>query len=269
MDSNNRYNFIPKGERECIWMKAGIILYKLCDRDYQCENCPFDQAMRNEFDPEDSFPESEIGPEEESLISDYSSSINGSAFYHPNHCWVKVENPEKTKIGVDDFLIQLVEDFKVIVLPHPGDFITQGKYFFHIIQEDRVVPIISPLTGRILAIKTRLQKKPRLVLNNPQEDGWLVKIKPENLERDLKNLFFGKNASNWRRREEIKLMNISNSALNNAQKDLGPTMQDGGVKINQSENFFTSEQYSHILEFFITKPKNIVATRVHGSRDCG
>ena len=34
-------------EDRCIWMKAGIINFRLCDGDNDCYNCPFDQAMRS------------------------------------------------------------------------------------------------------------------------------------------------------------------------------------------------------------------------------
>ncbi|MDY6954211.1 MAG: glycine cleavage system protein H [Thermodesulfobacteriota bacterium] len=30
---------------ECIWMKAGVIDFKLCDRNYDCINCTFDKSM--------------------------------------------------------------------------------------------------------------------------------------------------------------------------------------------------------------------------------
>jgi glycine cleavage system H lipoate-binding protein len=33
-------------ENECIWMKAGVINYRLCDHAYDCNNCPFDTGMR-------------------------------------------------------------------------------------------------------------------------------------------------------------------------------------------------------------------------------
>ena len=29
----------------CVWMQAGVVDYKLCDRDYDCEHCPFDEAL--------------------------------------------------------------------------------------------------------------------------------------------------------------------------------------------------------------------------------
>jgi glycine cleavage system H lipoate-binding protein len=37
-------------ESQCVWMKAGVVNFKLCDRDYDCGHCSFDQVMRNAMD---------------------------------------------------------------------------------------------------------------------------------------------------------------------------------------------------------------------------
>lgn len=36
----------PAGVLPCVWMSAGLISFKLCDREGECESCPFDRAMR-------------------------------------------------------------------------------------------------------------------------------------------------------------------------------------------------------------------------------
>jgi hypothetical protein len=36
----------PAGVLPCVWMSAGLISFKLCDREGECEGCPFDRAMR-------------------------------------------------------------------------------------------------------------------------------------------------------------------------------------------------------------------------------
>jgi len=33
-------------EDKCIWMKAGVVNFRLCDNAYDCYNCPFDKGMR-------------------------------------------------------------------------------------------------------------------------------------------------------------------------------------------------------------------------------
>ena len=34
-------------EEECVWMKAGIINFRLCDNEYDCYHCAFDHSMRH------------------------------------------------------------------------------------------------------------------------------------------------------------------------------------------------------------------------------
>jgi glycine cleavage system H lipoate-binding protein len=38
---------IPVGERKCIWMDAGVVSFKLCTNQYQCNTCEYDLAMSN------------------------------------------------------------------------------------------------------------------------------------------------------------------------------------------------------------------------------
>ncbi|HEX6865334.1 MAG TPA: hypothetical protein VF414_21075 [Thermoanaerobaculia bacterium] len=35
------------GVLPCVWMSAGLVAFKLCDREGECEGCPFDRAMRS------------------------------------------------------------------------------------------------------------------------------------------------------------------------------------------------------------------------------
>ncbi|MEN8151646.1 MAG: hypothetical protein ABFS86_17655 [Planctomycetota bacterium] len=52
---------IPIGEVPCVWMAAGVLTFRLCDRDLECGDCPLDRAIRNEPQPETTTRSSE-GP---------------------------------------------------------------------------------------------------------------------------------------------------------------------------------------------------------------
>jgi glycine cleavage system H protein len=210
-------------------MTSGLISYKLCDQNYQCEICPFDQAIKNEGRGEDLVPESEDDWVEESLKTDTSARINGSIFYHPDHCWVKVDYLEQVKIGIDHLLARLMRNLKVVILPRVGSFTSQGECCAHIIQEDSILPVISPLSGTIQALNPRLKKKPALIIDDPIEDGWLATIKPDNLESELKNLLFGRKALAWHKSEEQAIITRIDLMLKHTpQSAVVPTMQDGG-----------------------------------------
>jgi len=38
---------LPPGILPCVWMSAGVVAFKLCDREGECDGCPFDRAMRS------------------------------------------------------------------------------------------------------------------------------------------------------------------------------------------------------------------------------
>lgn len=45
VEDNKQEVKTSKTEKPCIWMKAGVIAYRMCTRDYDCKNCEFDQAL--------------------------------------------------------------------------------------------------------------------------------------------------------------------------------------------------------------------------------
>ncbi len=41
-----RMKIIPPGKKKCVWMESGVVSYKLCDNNYDCPTCAYDQAMQ-------------------------------------------------------------------------------------------------------------------------------------------------------------------------------------------------------------------------------
>ncbi|SPD72946.1 Glycine cleavage H-protein [uncultured Desulfobacterium sp.] len=37
---------VPPGKKKCVWMEAGVVSYKLCDNNYDCSTCVYDQGMQ-------------------------------------------------------------------------------------------------------------------------------------------------------------------------------------------------------------------------------
>ena len=37
---------VPPGKKKCVWMEAGVVSYKLCDNNYDCPTCVYDQGMQ-------------------------------------------------------------------------------------------------------------------------------------------------------------------------------------------------------------------------------
>lgn len=220
-------------EEKCIWMTAGLVLYKLCDRGYNCGLCPFDQAMRGEFE--------EAEPVEGPILA-----MEPLAFYHPCHLWVRIETPHKVLLGIDSLLASMLSGIKAIVFPNVGDSFSQNEPFCHIIEKRAIIPLPCPISGTVTVTNLALKRKLELLKESPYEFGFLVKMRPENLERDVRGLFFGKEARSWLRREEKKILDLLCSF--SGEEALGPTMQDGGEQILSLALELPEEQFMTVVE---------------------
>ncbi|MEI6127990.1 MAG: hypothetical protein WCQ99_15695, partial [Pseudomonadota bacterium] len=75
-------HMIPEEEKKCIWMTTGLISYKLCTRDFRCEECIFDQVMRNEMTVQNIQPSSEPAAAYAKPHNEISPRAKAALFYH-------------------------------------------------------------------------------------------------------------------------------------------------------------------------------------------
>ncbi len=229
-------------------MTTRLIAYKLCTLDFRCEECMFDQVMRNKATAETRPDYCFAVPSAAAANTKSAQQIKGALFYHQFHCWAKVEDPDEVRIGIDGILAQLVAKIKAVVLPREGEEVKQGQCFSHLILERHIVPVISPLSGSVLSVNKQLKKSPELVGSDPWEGGWLITIKPAHLENDLRTLLFGRKAMEWYQKREQEVIAAGRELLNRSGISLGPTMQDGGEKATCLAAVLPTEQYYQILE---------------------
>lgn len=50
-------------EDKCIWMKAGVVNFRVCDNAYDCNNCPFDKGIRRAMGLSEDFQTLKHAPE--------------------------------------------------------------------------------------------------------------------------------------------------------------------------------------------------------------
>ncbi len=242
------YQMIPAEEKKCIWMTTGLISYKLCALDYLCEECLFDQVMRNEMNVQVSRTVQPAAVDVGVITCAAAPQASNALFYHQNHCWAKVEDPDEVRIGMDSILARLVANIKTVVLPQQGEIVTQGQCFAHVILAKHILQLVSPVSGTVATVNPELRKNPQLLVRAPWDKGWLATIKPDNLEQDLRSLLFGKKALAWYQGKEQIVARMGAATLNENSAALGPTLQDGGEPMPCFVNGLSSEQFDQIIE---------------------
>jgi len=276
------YTIFPKKELKCIWMTAGLIAYKLCKYNLQCDRCPLDWELRNisteplaDFKrigernlkiPEavEGIPPIEEGKEEGVSIKEF-FHLKEDLFYHSGHTWIKVEKAEEVRIGIDPFLANLLREVRVVILPLPGRRIIQGESLCSIIQEGGISHIVSPTSGIILSVNQRLKEQPDLLCSDPLEEGFLVTLKPKNFQRDQKSFLFGEEALSWYQEEwkRFREMIISDFPHDPHRGRLGITMQDGGMIIPEIKNLMEPSRYLQLVNHFLRRGERLPSRPKH------
>lgn len=267
------YAILPKKELKCIWMSAGLIAYKLCKYNLQCDRCPLDWELRNisthplnDLEP---FGETNLklseeaegspSPKEEGkgegFLAEALFEIREDLFYHSGHTWIEVEKAEEVRIGIDPFLANLLREVRVVILPLPGRRRIQGEDLCSIIQEGGISHILCPLSGIILSVNQRLKEEPDLICRDPLGEGFLVTMKPKNFQRDQKSFLFGEEAFSWYKDEwkRFREMVISHLTKNPHQEALGNTMQDGGELLQEIKNLMEPSRYLQLINHFLRR----------------
>ncbi len=121
--------------------------------------------------------------------------------FNPGHTWAKVEPDNTVKVGIDDFAQKQAGDLLFVRLFPVGKEVTQGKRFGTLETAKWVGPLIAPVSGKITQINEEVTKKPKLANEEPYGKGWLISIKPSNLEADLAKLVKGDQAVEWMKKD--------------------------------------------------------------------
>ncbi len=109
-------------------------------------------------------------------------------YYHNGHAWVKLEEKDLVKIGVDDLTQKIMGNIEEIEPPAPGKKLNQGEVVWKIRHGQRKLKQLSPLGGTVIEVNEKLIKDPSLINRSPYEEGWILKIKPKALAEELPKL---------------------------------------------------------------------------------
>jgi glycine cleavage system H protein len=122
-------------------------------------------------------------------------SLDPSRYYAvEDHVWVDVERNGTVVVGVvaDSCLIR--GPVRSYSPRRVGKFLRAGLSCATLEGDDWVAPARSPVAGTVLAVNTAAQETPDLVRSACWDAGWLVRLEPDDLRRDLAGLISGAGA---------------------------------------------------------------------------
>jgi glycine cleavage system H lipoate-binding protein len=147
-------------------MAAGLVNYKLCDRDFDCDHCPLDAALRG-----DSWQM--VSWEVRTPARLPADRFPADRLYSTGHLWVQM--PESrggtARIGLDSFAASLLGRLiEVRVPPGPRD----DRLTAELRLDSGPLTLTLPLRVETTEPNTALHERPDLALTDPYSEGWLL-----------------------------------------------------------------------------------------------
>ena len=150
-------------------------------------------------------------------------------FFSRNHTWLYLEKSGQAKIGLDDFLQNVLGEITVQPLKSAGDVVQKGEVLALIEQEGKQLHVHSPLSGEIVGVNASVLERRGALSGETFEEGWLYALVPANWQKETSGFLLGADAVRWFSDEINRLKDFLNIKLAR-QAGLEPLVvfQEGG-----------------------------------------
>jgi len=122
-------------------------------------------------------------------------------YYDSGHSWVKIEDGGTARVGMNDFFQRSAGEIVSVDLPFEGDDVQRGETCGKIQSGKWVQKLTSPLTGTITSVNTDLEEDSSLINRDPYGEGWIMLLKPTNLNKEIRQLIRADSVEPWLQEE--------------------------------------------------------------------
>lgn len=101
--------------------------------------------------------------------------------YTKDHEWARLDG-EVVYIGITDYAQGELGEIVYVDVATEGDTLDAEEVFGSIEAVKTVSDLMLPLAGQVLELNSELEDQPELVNEDPYGRGWIIKLKPTNVD---------------------------------------------------------------------------------------
>ena len=239
---------IPDSARPCLWMSAGLLTYRLCDRDFDCERCPLDAALRRDELPGNRDHEALLAPNRD--LGDFPEDRR----YTSGHSWVQaVEGQDggQLRFGLDTFAAAIIGRCGGVTWNPPGRALAQGDAVCRLDLGLGAMWIGAPVRGSVVRENQALRDRPEQLVTAPYTEGWIAELMAEETA-DLEQLA---PADLSRERSRLDLQRfrrrVAMQLLADDAARVGRTLADGGELLTDLRQMLGGPKYLDLVRELI------------------
>jgi glycine cleavage system H protein len=177
-------------------------------------------------------------------------SVPAGVYLDGGHTWVELEAEGDVHVGIDRFAESLLGRIDAVELPEVGREVRRGERLFSLVQGDRIAEFAAPVDGVVRSVDRLLTCHPESVKADPYSAGWICRLAPKNLARNLKKLRIAEEARDWLQEEAERFQDFF-AARPLQQIALGTVMQDGGQPTGGVREWMDEETWRRFNDEFL------------------
>lgn len=163
------------------------------------------------------------------VLSERILRIPKGLFFSKNHTWAYLERSGNAKVGLDDFLLHITGEIKLITMKHSGDFMFKGELMAQIDQDGKTLDITSPISGKIIKANSAIIENPAIVNEDPYGKGWVYLIQPTDWIMETNPYYLSESAVAWSKRELTRFKDFIGETMRKYSPETSMLiLQDGG-----------------------------------------
>jgi len=130
------------------------------------------------------------------MVKVESYEVPEGLYYSKDFEWIKIEE-DKVRMGITDYAQKSLREIVYAELPSIGTEIKQGEPYGTLESVKAVSDLVAAISGTIEEVNDEAQSKPETLNEDPYVKGWLITVKPSNLQTELANLMDFNKAVEW------------------------------------------------------------------------
>jgi glycine cleavage system H protein len=119
-------------------------------------------------------------------MSEYNTPTD--LLYAPTHEWVRPDGDEAT-IGISDYAQHALGDVVFAELPEVGTTLNKGQPLGVVESVKAASDVYAPISGEVIEVNEALLDAPETLNTDPYGEGWMLKLRPSNLDGERAALF--------------------------------------------------------------------------------
>lgn len=226
-------------EVKCFWMKSGTVDYRLCDNNFNCEKCLFNENIRNGMSASSTYNNGdnlELKTDDLTTIKELNFS---NPYYHTkNGLLLKNLVFGIYYMGIDTYVYSFLTNDTEIELIYENDSVPEGVNFLSLTGSWGKLKLKSPL-GFHFVEKFDFKK----IIQNKSK--WFGVIEVDSVKLESKKM--------TKADYDFKMMRFKDELLNTSQSNVAGSrsMYDGGEVIKNLSEIVDKKQYKKILSLLL------------------